>query len=246
MGSHIQDNIAHTDLETQVLYNRSIAQLGMCAFRQGLLLDSYHCLQGLFSANRQRELLAQEQQVNRNNNRKFERLKTDKRQQIPPHMSIDLDLLEHSYLISCALLEAYNLARVDVPPVTNRYFQKRAIEFYTKTAPKFPGDSASDKIMAATDALIQSNWLQASAYIQSLSCWCRMPVAERSNILFFLEEQAKKTALNAFLIAYSSSYNSIALEELLTRFQLSRQPMHHVLANLLSNRIVHGSLDQSS
>ncbi|KAJ6552384.1 eukaryotic translation initiation factor 3 subunit C, N-terminal domain-containing protein, partial [Mycena sp. CBHHK59/15] len=57
--SHLQESIHSADVATQILYNRTVVQLGLCAFRCGLIKEAQATLQDIFTTQRVKELLAQ-------------------------------------------------------------------------------------------------------------------------------------------------------------------------------------------
>ena len=50
--SQLQGSISHADISTQILFNRTMAQLGISAFCKGHFSASHACLNELFSGGR--------------------------------------------------------------------------------------------------------------------------------------------------------------------------------------------------
>lgn len=84
----------------QILYNRAMVQMGLCAFRQGHIKDAHSALSDLTGSSKIRELLAQGQRYERTP----EEEKREKALQMPYHMHINTELIETVFLI-CAMLQ---------------------------------------------------------------------------------------------------------------------------------------------
>ena len=57
--SHLQESIDSSDIPLQILYNRTMVQIGLCAFRVGQVREAHAALIDIQVGNRAKELLAQ-------------------------------------------------------------------------------------------------------------------------------------------------------------------------------------------
>lgn len=66
----------------QILYNRTMVQLGICAFRQGMIKDAHNALLDIQSSGRAKELLGQGLLMRNMQERNAEQEKIEKRRQV--------------------------------------------------------------------------------------------------------------------------------------------------------------------
>ena len=105
MHFRFQDTISHSDPLTQILYNRTMVQLGLCGFRHAEIRDAHNALLDIQLGGRSKELLAQGLLPQRHHERSNDQEKIEKQRQMPFHMHINLEMLECVYLTSAMLLE---------------------------------------------------------------------------------------------------------------------------------------------
>jgi translation initiation factor 3 subunit C len=177
--SHLQESIHSADVATQILYNRTVVQLGLCAFRCGLIRESQAMLQDIFSTQRVKELLAQGVHQQRFQAQLTpEQERAERARQLPFHMHINTELLEAAFLVSSMLVEIPLLASIDSEEQKRKIISKpfrRLLDFADRQVFTGPPESTRDHIMQASKALQDGEWEKCRDLIQSIKIWSLMP-----------------------------------------------------------------------
>ncbi|DAZ93760.1 TPA: hypothetical protein N0F65_000603, partial [Lagenidium giganteum] len=248
--SHIRDNITDADIPTQILFNRMMAQLGLSAFRAGLVWEAHACLSEICTGSRTKELLAQGMQSFRYQERDPDQERIERRRQVPYHMHINLELLESAHLVSAMLLEVPNMVNsnngAERKRVVSKAFRK-LLEFHERLVFEGPPENARDHVVAAAKLLAQGSWKSAVELLATLPVWDLFPgegVAARVRAM--VQHKIQVEALRTYLLAFSEEYDSVSLERLTEMFELDDKTVHSVVSKMMINEELHGAWDQSS
>ena len=202
-----------------------MVQLGLCAFRAGLIEECHGCLQEICSSPRTRELLAQGIQSSKYADRTSEQEKVERRRQIPYHMHVNLELLECCHLTSAMLLEVPNMAseRVNVQKnIISRTF-RRYLEYYDRQVFSGPPENTRDHVITAAKHLAKGKWQAAKDLILGLSLWNLIPgTGTADRVKEMVGNQIQIQGLRTYLLAYSSEYDALSLPELCSMFDFDK------------------------
>ena len=254
--SHLQDTISHADVSTQILFNRMMSQLGLCAFRAGRIIEAHGCLAEICTGARTKEILAQGIQNGKFNDRNSEQEKQERRRQMPYHMHINLELLEYCHLTAAMLLEVPHLAasRSSSDPsvfgnrkrVISKTF-RRYLDYYDRQVFSGPPENTRDHVIAAAKALTQGAWRVSQDLILGLPVWNLFP---GENVALEVREmignQIQIQALRTYLFAYSTEYDSISLNELCEMFELPEKVVHSTVSKMMISEDLAASWDKET
>jgi translation initiation factor 3 subunit C len=244
--SHLQENIPNFDVQTQILYNRTLVQVGLCAFRKGLVYDAQNTLQEICGSGRQKELLAQGVMIQRFSQVSPEQERIEKQRQLPFHMHINLELLECVYLTCSMLLEIPLLAQTgSSPDVKKRIISKtyrRMLEYHERQIFTGPPENTRDHVMQASKALAAGEWKKSINFIHAIKIWDLMPNTE--DIKTMLSKQIQEEGLRTYLFTYAPFYDTLAISTLSGMFELDDTKTSAVVSKMISHEELAASLDQ--
>uniref|UniRef100_A0A669EGU9 Eukaryotic translation initiation factor 3 subunit C n=1 Tax=Oreochromis niloticus TaxID=8128 RepID=A0A669EGU9_ORENI len=246
--SHLQDNIQHADPPVQILYNRTMVQLGICAFRQGMIKDAHNALLDIQSSGRAKELLGQGLLMRNMQERNAEQEKIEKRRQVPFHMHINLELLECVYLVSAMLLEIPYMAAHEFD-ARRRMISKQfhhQLRVGERQPLLGPPESMREHVVAASKAMKMGDWRTCHSFIinekMNSKVWDLFPEAQR--VREMLVRKIQEESLRTYLFTYSSVYDSISMATLSEMFELEMPTVHSIISKMIINEELMASLDQ--
>ncbi|KAI0779679.1 eukaryotic translation initiation factor 3 subunit 8 [Fomes fomentarius] len=238
--SHLQESIHNADVATQILYNRTVVQLGLSAFRCGLIKEAQATLQDIFATQRVKELLAQGVHQQRYQVLTPEQEKAERQRQLPFHMHINTELLEAAFLVSSMLVEIPVLASIDSEEQKRKAISKsfrRLLDFADR-------QSTRDHIMQASKALQNGEWEKCRDLIQSIKIWTLMP--ECTQVKEMLAKRIQEEGLRTYLFTYAPHYSTLSLLLLSKTFSLSLRSVTSIVSKMIWNEELAASLDQSA
>ncbi|KAI1318099.1 Translation initiation factor 3 subunit c [Mortierella claussenii] len=246
--SHLQETIHQADVTTQILHNRTMVQLGMCAFREGMIREAQTCLQDISGTGRVKELLAQGLQAQRYGAVSPEQEKLERQRQLPFHMHINLELLECVYLTCSMLLEIPNMASAgsngdNRKRVISKPF-RRMLDYNSRQVFSGPPENTRDHIMGAAKALASGEWQKSIELINAIKIWELMPSSDK--IKEMLNRKIQEEGLRTYLFANASHYSSVGLEQLAKMFDLPLSAVISIVSKMVWNEELSASIDQVS
>lgn len=246
--SHLQDTIQHSDIPTQILYNRTMVQLGLCAFREGMVRDAHNALVDIQSGGRAKELLAQGLLLQRQHERTPEQEKIEKRRLLPYHMHINLELLECVYLVSAMLMEIPYMAAHEFD-ARRRMISKNfhhVLRLSERQTLPGPPESMREHVVAASKAMKKGNWKECENFIinekMNTKVWDLF--YQKVKVRDMVTRKIQEESLRTYLFTYSSVYDSLSLVTLSEMFELEIGVVHSIISKMIINEELMASLDE--
>merc|ERR1719228_1273612 len=251
--SHLQDSVHHSDPVTQILYNRTMVQLGLCGFRHAAIKDAHNALLDIQLGGRSKELIAQGLLPQRQHERilrSSEQEKIEKARQMPFHMHINLELLECVYLVSAMLLECVYLVSHEYDArrrmISKSYYQQ--LRSSERQALVGPPESMREHVVAASKAMRNGDWRKAAGYIinekMNGKVWDLFYDAD--SVRAMLTRKVQEESLRTYLFTYSNVYDSLSIPVLAEMFELDQNSVHAVVSKMIITEELMASLDQPS
>ncbi|MCP9265110.1 Eukaryotic translation initiation factor 3 subunit 8 [Dirofilaria immitis] len=245
--SHLQAIVDHSDVSTQILYNRTICQLGLCAFRHSFIKEAHQGLSEIQNTQRA-ERTAGTGIAMRQQERTAEQEKLERARQIPYHMHINVELMECVYLICSMLLEIPHMASQEYE--LRRRLLSRSFHYQLKQSEKSsligPPENTREHVVAASRAMLNGDWKKCRDYIvndkMDAKVWNLFRNSEKVKEMVI--HRIQEESLRTYLLMYSTVYTTVSLETLSQLFELDKSTVHSVISKMIISEELSASLDE--
>lgn len=244
LNSQIYANIASADSATQVLYNRALVQLGLGAFKAGMIEESHQILNEIVNTQRLKELLGQ----GYNSKYPSQITTAEKLKLLPFHMHINLELVECVFMTLSMLIEIPALAASAASGKDNKRKAsiksfKSKLEFHERQYFTGPPESIKDHLIYASRYLQKGNWDKAYQLLSSIKIWRLF--ADNELLLLMLKQQLQLEGLRTYIFTYKSIFTKLSVEKLSKQFAIEKSGVQSILEKMLSQGEILGSLDEA-
>jgi translation initiation factor 3 subunit C len=244
--SHLTENISNFDVSTQILFNRTLVQIGLCAFRAGLIYEAQNTLGDICGSGRQKELLAQGIILQRYSTVSPEQERLERQRQLPFHMHINLELLECIYLTSSMFLEVPLMAQTSSSPELRRRMIsktfRRMLDYNERQVFTGPPENTRDGVIMSAKFLAGGDWKKAASMLSSIKIWDLMPQPEK--VKEMLAAQTQEEGLRTYLFTYAPFYDSLSISSLADMFELPIKKISAIISRMISHEELAAALDQ--
>ena len=242
--SRVADNLSGLDVQTQILYNRALAMLSLCAFERGDM-EACHTLSAeLFAQGRARELLGQSLSYRHGEAKSQDQERLEKRRLVAHHLHLPSDTLESAHLTAAMLVEVPNIAIKALDPkrrLVSRTWRKYA-DSMNRQLFVGPPENSRDIILLAGRSLATGDWSTCYGMLKDLPSWTYL--RRGASFQAVLLSKIKEESLRTYLCAYSFLYDSVSLDFLSTRFELKPSHVHSLVSRMMVAEELRASWDQ--
>ncbi|KAF8312864.1 hypothetical protein DL93DRAFT_1234382 [Clavulina sp. PMI_390] len=253
--SHLSEHIQNADATTQILFNRAVVQLGLCAFRNGLIREAQATLQDMFTTQRVKELLAQgvhHQTRYGQPQLTPEQERAERQRQLPFHMHINTELLEAAFLVSSMLVEIPLLASLGAADEEARRKAiskpfRRLLDFADRQVFSGPPETTRDHVMMASKALQEGEWEKCRDLVLGIRIWSLIGgEKDVEGVKEMLASRIQEEGLRTYLFTNSTHYSSLSLARLSQTFSLPIRDVTALVSKMIWSEELAASLVSSS
>eukprot|EP00941_MAST-03F_sp_MAST-3F-sp1_P001084 g1084.t1 len=241
--SRLQETIKQCNVSTQILFNRALVQIGLCAFRKGMMDESLEALTDICRHPKTKELLAQGTSFSRYNNieKTREEELLENARLLPYHLHIHPDLIDAAHYIAGMLVEVPNMA-LNSGRVINMQFRKQ-FDRHTRQVFNGPAEHVKSHIMVASQNLMEGNWRGCLEHLVNLDIWSLWNHCGVEKIKTMIAEKVKLCALKAYIASSHSHYQTMSIEQLTSMFELESSEVRRVINKFIVDKKLPGTWD---